>query len=168
MNREHRRSVLGLVSVGLLSFISVGEAATGTGTVCAEIVSGVTIVSATSLDFGQCVAGSVRGQVVVAPTGGRSGVGGVVLGNLRSGSAGSFQIWGAINTTYSITLPRSVVISNGALTMTVDHFESDPMSTGSFGDLGYGVLSVGATLNVGPHQARGLYLGTYDVVVVYN
>lgn len=169
MNRTQWATVAVVAAcVGVLGSSVVARGATATGVVSAEIVSGIAITPASELDFGQCVARGAVGQVVMTPSGTRSSGGSVILGNPRSGSPGSFHVAGAMNTTYSIALPAYVRIRGGTASMIVDHFVSAPTMTGALGRLGYQVLMVGATLNIGARQAHGTYVGTYDVTVAYN
>jgi hypothetical protein len=84
-------------------------------------------------------------------------------------SAAAFDVTGAPNATYSISLPASATITApGPITMTVDTFVSNPTPTGTLSGGGSQTLAVGATLQVGANQGQGSYTGTFNVTVNYN
>lgn len=120
-----------------------------------------------NLQFGSVAAGSIDGTVVMSPAGVRTASGGVTLSNVNHGTAASFSVTGDSNATYAITLPASVVLSNGSNTMVVDTFTSEPSGTGQLSS-GSQTLRVGATLHVAADQAPGSYEGTFEVSVSYN
>jgi hypothetical protein len=107
------------------------------------------------------------GSVIIDTNGNRSATGGVyLLGG--SWGQGRFDINGDPSCTYAISLPTSVSLSNGAQTMTVDTFESNPSTTGQLDGAGYQQLEIGATLRVNTSQQDGNYNGIYTVIVNYN
>ena len=149
---------------------SQAKAATGTADAKAEIVVAISILKTHDLDFGQVVAGSSDGTVVMSPSGTRTPSGGAELGNAGTAGAASFTVTGAANATYSIGLPSSaVILDDGAShTMTLDTFTSDPTPTGLLDGSGTQTLNVGGTLHVLALQAAGTYSHLFDVTVAYN
>ena len=82
-------------------------------------------------------------------------------------SPATFNVTGEPSTPYTISLPSSITISNGAQTMLVNSFTSNPNGTGSLSVGGSQTLAVGATLAVGSGQTSGLYTGNFTVSVAY-
>ncbi len=165
-----RHSLVLAVALGLLAAASA-FGATASSNANAEIVPAIAIANTAALEFGQIAASGSTGTVTISTAGARSSSGGVTLGNQTAASAASFDVTGAANNTYAITLPSSVDIDDGAShTMTVDTFLSNP-SAGAGGTLSAGgaqTLTVGATLHVGINQTIGSYTGTFNVSVDYN
>lgn len=145
------------------------SASDATATAGARIIAPITIVKGTNLNFGDIVAGASVGTVVIDNTGARTHTGGTTLGSASAISKATFDVGGQAASTYTISLPASVVITEtGGGTMTVDGFNSNPAGTGTLDGSGAQTINVGATLNVGSPQAQGSYTGTYTVTVAYN
>lgn len=83
--------------------------------------------------------------------------GGVTAGSATSVSAAGFTVSGEALRAYTITLPASTTVANGANNMTVDGFTSTPSGSGLIGLTGTQTLNVGAALQVGANQAAGTY-----------
>lgn len=98
-----------------------------------------------------------------------SGNGNVSLATGTASAAGKFEVSGQPNTTLSVILPASVVLTgNKGGTITVNNFTGYPSSSQLVLDAsGEGNLNVGADLNIGASQASGTYKGTYPVTVNY-
>lgn len=146
-------------------------AATDSANASAEIVAAIAIVNTADLNFGQIAPSGTAGTVTISVAGVRSGSPGVTLGNQVTVSQASFDISGAPNNLYSITLPADGVVtltSGGSPAMAVDGFLSDPASPGTLNGSGLDVVDVGATLSVGVNQPNGSYTGSFDVTVDYN
>jgi hypothetical protein len=148
---------------------------TASSNISATIVQPITITKTVDLSFGNvAVSAGTGGTVVVnAQTGNRSSTGGVTLpATAGTVTAASFDVAGAANYTYSITLPGSNITINdgGSNTMTVGTFTSFPATTGTLNGSGAQTLKVAATLNVAAGQAAGTYGtgSTFDVTVNYN
>ena len=167
---------IAVAGFGVSSFAQNG--ATTSALSSATIVTPIAIVKATDMEFGTAaVSGGTAGTVVLPPTGSRTKTGGITLpASTGSPLAASFNVTGALNYTYAITLPSSVIITNttgvGAETMTVDTFTSTPtvLAGGTLNGSGAQTLYVGATLNVSGTQVAGRYVsGTgFNVTVNYN
>lgn len=142
------------------------DAATATSN--ATVVTAIAITNTGDLDFGKIVSGPTVGTVVMSTAGSRSATGGAQLGNAGSASAAAFSVTGETDATYSITLPASATLSDGATNeMVLDTFTSDPSATGTLAG-GSETVNVGGTLNVGADQVSGAYTATFDVTVAYN
>jgi len=89
-------------------------------------------------------------------------------GNTKVGAA-SFTLTGQVNYLYAITLPASCVIDRTGY-VTADHFTSYPTSTGILNANGIQLLSVGATLRIGPKQPANSFTcsGTALITINYN
>src|SRR5471032_2269351 len=144
-----RRFAVIAVAASLLAASTLSAAqntATTSASAKANIISPITIVKVVGADlnFGDVVPGGTVGTVVVTPAAARTSTGGVSLGNAAAVTAAAFNIGGANNATYTITLPASSVnITSGANTMTVDTFTSTPVTTGTLSATGTQTLNVG-------------------------
>lgn len=161
-------AIVGL-TLGSYAF-AAQNSATGSGTANARIITAISIVPGTALNFGDIVASGAVGTVSVDAAGVRTSAGGATLGNPTGVAAGAFTVNGQANATYAITLPANGVVTvvSGANSMAVNTFVSNPSGTGTLSAGGSQALAVGATLSVGINQAAGSYTGTYNVTVAYN
>ncbi|MDF1560243.1 MAG: DUF4402 domain-containing protein [Bacteroidales bacterium] len=160
-----------LFSVIMIAFTAgtFAQSGTASATATAVIVSPITIAKDADLSFGNIIADTDGGTVVVDPAGART------LNGLTSPSvtgtitAASFTVTGLADATYAIILPVSHIISSGGNNMTVDNFTSTPNATGTLTG-GTQTLNVGATLNVTGSQPAGTYTNAtgFDVTVNYN
>jgi hypothetical protein len=148
-----------------------------TATASATIITPISIAKTVDMNFGNVVTSAATGTVVLAPAGTRTAGGGASLIAAQPGTvtAATFTVSGSAGLTYTIALPASVTIANGAPTMLVDNFTSTPVAgtgTGTIGGGGTQTLLVGATLNVGANQAPGTYTTPvatpFTVTVNYN
>ena len=145
---------------------------TASATATATIVTPIAITKDVDMNFGNvAVQSTTGGTVVLTPAGTRTATGGVTLpATGGTVTAASFTVTGTSGYTYSITLPTTALtIANGANTMTVTNFTSDPSGTGTLTG-GTEVLNVGATLNVSAAQPAGTYVSAtpFDVTVNYD
>ena len=150
------------------TFAQVSATATATAT----IVGPIGITNTANMNFGNVAVSTSAGTVVLTPAGLRSVTGGCTLPAITGTvAAGAFNVTGAANYTYAITLPAAATtITSGGNTMTVDTWTSTPSGTGTLSAGGSQALNVGATLNVGASQVAGTYVsGTpFTVTVNYN
>ncbi len=128
--------------------------------------------TAGDLAFGVIVPGESSGTVTISPspTSARTHDGGVELVASISGAA-SFNISGAANTPYTVTLPDidTIKISSGSNTMMVHSFTvSSTSGSLKLGSDGQGTFNVGGKLEVGEKQPAGNYIGTFEVTVAYQ
>lgn len=138
----------------------------------ARIITPIDITKVDNLVFGNIAASSSTGTVVIAPdaTGTRTSAGGVTPSVIGSYGSAEFTVTGEANSTYTISVPSSVTISDGnSHSMTVNNFLTNEADLiGTFSPSGSQTIYVGATLNVGASQATGNYTGSYAVTVAYN
>ena len=159
----------------LFSGVSVISSAqvTATATASSTIVTPIGITKTVDMNFGNVAINSTTaGTVVLAPAGTRTSTGGVTLpATAGTVAAAEFNVTGANNYTFSITLPStSHEIKSGSNTMSVTGFTSTPTPTGTLSATGSAIVKVGATLNVSAGQAAGTYTSVtpFEVTVNYN
>ncbi len=161
-----------IAAIAIVSANSSFAQASATASASATIVTPITIVKNTDMNFGNvAVSATIPGTVVLAPAGTRTtgGGGGVTLpATTGTVAAAQFTVSGTANYTYAITLPTTKTITSGANTMTVDNFTSTPSGTGTLSGAGSQTLTVGATLNVAAAQAAGTYTNASGVPVTVN
>lgn len=165
---------LSLLIILILGFASASSAQTTTGDASFTIMAPLTITNTVPLNFGGIISSSTAGQVVFNPTTGvRTPSGGITLltGATAPASIAVFNITGAANKSYNITIPTAPITitkDGGGATMTVSSFVSNVGTIRALNSLGEDVFKIGATLNVGANQAAGIYSGTYQVKVEYQ
>lgn len=170
--------VTGLTLVGTTGALAQSSA-TATGTATATIIRPITIAAAVDLAFGNVVASSTTGTLLVAASSGtpsQTAGGGATQPGTQKGtiSAAKFDVGGEGAFTYTITLPSgAATLSSGGNSMTVDTWTSSIVTTAgqldsTAGNLGAQSFYVGGTLNVGANQVPGNYTGTFSVTVAYN
>jgi uncharacterized protein DUF4402 len=148
--------------------------ASATASTSATIITPITIVKNTDMNFGNiAVSASVSGTVVLAPAGTRTtgGSGGVTLPSTTGTVAGAdYTVSGQASYTYAITLPTTTVtLSDGSgHTMNLATFTSFPSATGTLSGSGSQDLKVGATLSVASAQTPGTYTNSTGVPVTVN
>ena len=147
--------------------------ASATATATAIIVGPIGITNTANMNFGNVAVGAALGTVVLATDGSRTATGGCTLpATTGSPAAATFNVTGAANYTYAITLPSGpTTLDDGAThTMTVDDWVSDPTPTGNLGAGGSQTLRIGATLSVAAGQTAGTYTSAtpFTVTVNYN
>ena len=161
-----------IASIAIVSANSSFAQATATASASANIITPISIVKVTDMNFGNvAVSATLAGTVVLAPAGTRTtgGGGGVTLpATVGTVAAASFTVSGQASYTYAITLPVSCVITDGTHNMTVNTFTSSPSSTGTLSTGGVQTLNVGATLNVSAAQAANAYTNATGVPVTVN
>lgn len=170
ISRLHQKLGLFLVVISL-AIIPAKQvsAAVSSCSVGATILGSIASSTMLNLEFGQMTAGPIAGAVILAPNGLRLSVGGVNLSLTGRSSPATFMLNGNPNATYAVTLPASVVISDGSgNVMVVDNFGSFPAGTGQLSATGQQSLSVGGKLNVQANQPMGNYNGVMTVQFVYN
>jgi hypothetical protein len=152
--------------------------------VCTATVNVITPISITAtnsvLDFGTiAVDPSAGGSVILSYAGGRSTTGKVtaVDNATNAGKALNLTVAGEGSYLYNITLPASIVVTNGtpAQDMTVNAWTCSSAATKTAGTFG-GALSsgsqqiqLGATLTVAPAQPKAVYTNAgFNVTVQYQ
>lgn len=158
-------ALIGLASIGRSS-----AQASSSASASATIITPITMVKGTDMNFGNIATNGAVGTVTLAPAGGRTTTGGVTL-PITTGtvSAATFAISGSTAFTYAITLPTTINITSGGNTMTVNNFTSTPSATGTLTS-GTETIKIGSTLNLAANQVEGAYSTTtnFPVTVNYN
>lgn len=168
-------------AIALVGFATTTNAqATATATATATVITPISITKTTDMNFGSlAVLAATPGTVILLPDNTRTATGGVSLSTIgATPTAAVFAVAGSGASTYAITLPTTVTLTNttggGAETMTAGTFTSTPTPTGVL-TAGAQNISVGATLSVAAAQVPGVYVspatsvaGSLDVTVNYN
>ena len=133
----------------------------------AKIVSPLQISNLTALYFGTIAPSLSAGDtVIVSPTGAKT-CGAELTCLTEDHTAARFNVTGEADASYTIDLPTSIQISNGAgSNMTVNNFTGSK-SNGTL-VAGEDDFTVGGTLAVAANQATGEYTGTFTVTVEYQ
>lgn len=144
------------------------SSSSASATATATIITPILLTNTAALQFGNVVASTTAGTIVVAAdatrtwTGGATGISGLPV------TAAAFGVTGGANRTFTISLPASATITSGSNSMTVDTFTSSIPSPSALNGSGAASFNVGGTLTVGASQATGSYTGTFSVTVAYN
>jgi|WetSurMetagenome_2_1015567.scaffolds.fasta_scaffold09550_4 hypothetical protein len=169
------KAIKSFAVIGLMMFAFSASALaqiSATATASATIVGPIGITNGGNMSFGNVAVNNVAGTVLLPSVGARSVTGGCTLPAVTgSPAAAIFNVTGAANYTYAITLPSTpTTISSGANNMTVDAFTSTPTNTGTLDGTGAQQITVGATLHVSANQAAGTYTSAtpFSVTVNYN
>lgn len=145
----------------------------------AQIVTPIAISETSPLHFGtMAVLAGTGGTAVLSTQGVRTQSGGVNLSvQTPSASNAAYNVSGAVNTAYGITLPASITVTetvSSTATMIINNLLARTISagvdglTGTLSAGGTDSFTVGGTLNVAAGQVTGLYTGSFDVTVAYN
>lgn len=130
----------------------------------------LTLLKRDDLDFGALYSSATAGTATLNPfTGAVTVAGGVSLAPGASNAA-SFIGAGTRRTPVLIRLPRNPITltrSGGTETMIVDNWTTDGPRTRVVDAFEAVEFKVGARLSVGANQADGIYVGNFDVTVVY-
>lgn len=152
----------------------VSTPAAATGHITAQVITMISAVETSQLNFGRFSPGPQGGELILTPDNAIS-----VLGSVWPGSgvhnAASFYVTGDPGITYTITLPpEPVKITHvgSAKSMVVKDWRSVPEATPGAGLLhdGAQTVYVGATLQVGTliDNPVGIYAGTYVITFDFN
>jgi hypothetical protein len=174
-----KKSIIIFAAIIIAGFTTkVMAQATENTTAGAKIVAPITINETSALHFGtMAVLAGSPGTCVLSTQGARSATGGVNLSAQTPTAANAaYTVGGAISTTYAITLPSTITVSNGtpAQDMTINGLLARTASaaadglTGTLNGSGADTFTIGGTLNVAAGQAAAAYSGTFNVTVAYN
>jgi hypothetical protein len=159
-----------LVPAGLFAQ-TAQETASGSATILVPI----SIHKDADLNFGSMTPGTNGGTCVLTTGTSREKTGDITLtGAAPTPANAAFTVGGQAGAAYTITLPGSLVVSNGTDNMTIGTFVAKALSKtadGTVGQLsgtGADTFVVGATLTVGAAQPQGLYKADFNVSVTYN
>jgi hypothetical protein len=184
------KNLLKLTMITITVFFTVKTnaqtASTVNATAGARIIVPMTLTGQNSLNFGTTNKQSgVSGSVVLSTTDAsrdfNGGVSSSVIGDPASNAV--FNVSGSYNSSYSISLPTSIiVVEPGSMTMTINElkirfsnattdiaiYDGNNSISKVLNGKGNDSFKLGGKLNLGPEQAAGLYSGTYAVTVDYN
>ncbi|MDF1560242.1 MAG: DUF4402 domain-containing protein [Bacteroidales bacterium] len=173
-----RRYLLSLFVLFVLypgvTLAQTASAVSATGHITAQVITMLTAVETSQMNFGRFSPGPAGGELILTPENSVS-----VLGTVWPGSgthnAASFYVTGDPGIAYTITLPAepvTIMHMGTARTMTVDDWVSVPSATPGAGMLydGAQTVYVGATLKVGTIHDNpvGIYTGTYTITFDFN
>lgn len=162
-----------LLSAGLAE-AQVSAPAAATGHITAEVITMISAVETSQLNFGRFSPGPQGGVLMLTPDNAVS-----VMGSVWPGrgvhNAASFYVTGDPGVTYTINLPTEPVTLThvgSPRIMTVTDWRSVPDATPDAGMLNDGAQTVyvGATLQVGTLNDNpvGIYTGTYVITFDFN
>ena len=148
--------------------------ASTTANVYAKIITAVTSVKTSYMNFGHFYPGSYNGQVINKPDGILS-----VKGSIEKGGdihySTSFDVSGDGNTAFAISFPKSPILLTNksvAKTITVSNWKSGSLPASGDGKLpsGYKTVNLDATLNLGSPKDNpfGYYSGFYTITFGFN
>ncbi|MFZ4402188.1 MAG: DUF4402 domain-containing protein [Bacteroidales bacterium] len=174
-----KKSIIIFAAIIIAGFTTkVMAQATENTTAGAKIVAPISITETSALHFGtMAVLAGSPGTCVLSTQGARTATGGVNLSAQTPTAANAaYTVGGAISTTYAITLPSTITVSNGtpAQDMTINSLLARTASaaadglTGTLNGSGADTFTIGGTLNVAAGQAAAAYSGTFNVTVAYN
>lgn len=128
----------------------------------------IAINSVLGLEFGTLGGdATIAGTATIDPATNAKTVSGGVSDFGGAHRRASFLVTGDPNVAFTVILPSSVTVTSGPNTMTLNAFSSSPSGVGTLNGLGFSILYVGATLQVGASQPAGAYSGAFTVVVNY-
>jgi hypothetical protein len=162
-----KRIVLAALLAGSAILPVAAHAANVTADAGAKIIAPLQISNSTALYFGTIAPSlTTADSVVVSPAGAKS-CGAELTCMTDDHTAAAFNVSGETDYSYTVELPSSITISNGAGgTMTVDNF-SGSKASGTLA-AGQDSFTVGGKLGVSANQATGEYTGTFTVAVNYQ
>ena len=141
------------------------------------IITPITLTQVTPLHFGvMSVLTATPGTCVLTTLGARSATGGVNLSaQAPLFTNASYTVAGANSTTYALTLPATITVTDGAShTMTIGtllarfNLAGADAITSTLTAGGTDSFKVGGTLAVPMAQPAGTYTGTFAVTIAYN
>ncbi len=160
--------------------VNSAKAASASGLAKTVVVSRLSFLNAEELEFGNILAGTTAGTVIVGPDGVRTKTGGVTLvGGLVQPAR--FAGRGTVNQTVLISLtasPSTLTRTGGTETMILDQLvigstptavlTTTPQAFRISSTTGIFNFPIGGRLNVGANQVPGDYVGTFNVTLEYQ
>lgn len=141
--------------------------ATASFTASVTIIEPIGITTTSNMNFANVDAKS-GGAVILTPENTRTSLGGVELKEADGVSAATFEITGEQGFSLALSLPKSdYILSNGEENIIIKDFTSNFANSGNL-ESGVKVVSVGATLNINPNQAPGIYTSAHPMNVTVN
>ena len=122
------------------------------------------------MDFGALFPSASAGTATIDPYTGSVSVAGGVTPGPGPTTAARFTGAGTRRAPVIIRLPKNPITltrSGGTETMTVSNWTLDGNTTRQINAFEAFEFRVGGQLNIGPNQADGTYVGSFDVTVIY-
>ncbi len=138
-------------------------------TATANIITPINITKSAELSFGNIIASTTAGEVIVDYNNTRTQTGGATFPSIDGSiSAAQFEVTGFANALYSITLPEDNVVklTGNGVDMNITDFEHN--ADEKLGNNGKETFKIKAKLQVNAGQEAGEYSNTFDVTVNYN
>lgn len=135
----------------------------------ARVLSSLSVLNNTGLDFGELVAAGA-GTAIVDPVSGSVTTTGAVTPSGNGAHPATFTGTGSRNSVVLIRLPKNPITLTrvgGTETMTVSNWTLDGSTNRKIPANDVFDFSVGGTLNVAAGQVDGTYAGTFAVTVQY-
>lgn len=159
--------IINLILLSLAGQTFGQTSATASFTASATIIQPIGITTTSNMNFAHVDARS-GGEVTLTPDNIRITTGGVDLADDAAVSAATFEVTGEEGFAFSINLPENdYVLTNGTEDMIIRDFTSSLAEGGNFVG-GSKVIRVGATLDVHPNQAPGIYNSKSSMKVTVN
>lgn len=161
---NHKLKMILVTAVASTSlFTSTAYSATAGASM--NILTPIVISQVTDLSFGDTFVPATGGTVVVSTAGTATPTGDVTLPT-GTVTAAEFDVVGEASSAYTVTLPASATMTNGATgSITIDTFNHNATEALSVG--GTETFQVGATATLAAAQEAGAYTGSFDVTVAY-
>ncbi len=165
MKRFLRGSVATAMAIALSAYCNDVKAASATANTSATVIAAIAVSKTADMNFGSIVPTASAATVTIGNNGSLTST----LTTTGAHSAAAFNVTGGANEAFSVSLPASASLSDGAShTMTVDTFSDSLGAAGTLNGSGTASFTVGGVLHVGASQAAGAYTGTFQVTVAYN
>lgn len=161
-----------LISAGALAALALSTPALAANTASADatvnIVSPLTLVNDTGLNFGTIVGPFAGEDVHVDATGLRTCPATLTCSGNASVSAASFTLTGTPDQGVALTIPDSVTL-NGSVSgsLTVD-LTGDKPADPTLDGAGSATFAIGGVLNIPNGTVDGVYSNTFDVTANYQ
>ncbi len=170
MNTLNKNLISGLAVILAGVYAHSAIAADATGTASATVLAPLTITENTAMSFGNVSGDSAAATTVVLTTAGATSSADGAYVEAGTGQEGIFDVTGAANAAYSITLPAdgAVNLAGPGANMPVNGFNHDRGASPALSAAGADTISVGATLTIGAGQLAGAYSANYTVTVDYQ
>lgn len=158
-----------LLAFILFGFSANAAAQTASSAIDVEIESRtMTLANTGGLNFGKIVPYGSGGAVYVNPIDGIPSANNAFISDPTNIRVSTWVVTGIPGAPYAVTLPTSIVISNGTDIMYVRTFGRSGQTLLFLDAAGNGSFNVGAALHIGANQPAGIYTGTFNVTVGYN
>jgi hypothetical protein len=160
-----------LISAGALAALAFTTPALAANTAQADatvnIVSPLSVVNHTALNFGTVV-GPFASQVVHVDTTGARNCGGLTCSGNAVVSAATFTVTGTPDQDVTLTIPNSVSLTGSVSgSLSVD-LSTDKPADPTLDDTGSADFAVGGKLTIPASTADGVYTGQFDVTADYK